>query len=363
VKIAAITAEPWEVPMRSPYRSAQRITTTAHNVLVRVRWENGTEGYGESAPATYVTGETQESVVAAIRIFAAQTLSDHGTDAETLFDALYQFPATAPGASGAVEMALWDAIAKERQLPLYRVLGGTAETPTERFTDLSLPILPSHEAADRAMTAYAQGFTAFKIKVGSGNADEDTERVRAVAEAAPKATLRLDGNQGFTASEALAFAERLADLAPRIEMFEQPTRAGDDAAMYEVQQRVPYPVFADESAHDADEATRLLEHGICGGIVLKLAKSGVSGVRTIARATHQAGGICLFGCMMETRLAISAALHITLALGSEIVPLLDLDGHLLVNDTDLLSGGFHANGPKLTASPNVPGLGITLNSA
>ena len=56
MNVAAIDVFPWDVPMRAPYRSAQRMTTTAHNVLVIVRLEGGATGYGESAPAASPTG-------------------------------------------------------------------------------------------------------------------------------------------------------------------------------------------------------------------------------------------------------------------------------------------------------------------
>jgi o-succinylbenzoate synthase len=357
MNVTRFEAVAWDVPMRAPYRSAQRITTTAHNVLVTVTLEDGTTGYGESAPATYVTGETQESVVQAVNDFAGR---HRGTDTGELLESVRGLLKSSPGAGGAIEMAMLDALAQQQGVPLYRYLGATADAIPERLTDLSLPILPPDEAATRAAAAYAEGFRAFKIKVGGGDAGEDTARVRAVAEAGPEATLRLDGNQGFTSAEAVAFAEGLSDLAARIEMFEQPTKAGDADAMRAVQAAVPYPVFADESAHDAEDARRLLENGVCRGVVLKLAKSGLSGAQQIAHAARDTGGACLFGCMMETRLAIGAALHLAIALGPEVVPFLDLDGHLLVNDTEMLSGGFLAAGPRLTADPDRPGIGIAL---
>jgi hypothetical protein len=70
--------------MRSAYRSAQRVTTTAHNVLVTVTLEDGTIGYGESAPASYVTGETQESVWQWIRDLAPRLRNRPHDDVEGL---------------------------------------------------------------------------------------------------------------------------------------------------------------------------------------------------------------------------------------------------------------------------------------
>lgn len=362
MKITDWNVRNFDVPMRSPYRSAQRITITAHNVLLTVTVDGEYVGMGESAPATYVTGETQESVRIAIERF----FRGHAPESpnQILARAATELAAT-PGALGAVEIAVQDAAARAGGVPLYRLLnpGVAVETGTiGRVTDLSLPILPPDEAGQRAASASAQGYRALKIKVGVGEIAEDIARVRAIADAAPHANLRLDGNQAFTPASAFAFLDGLTDLFDRIELFEQPTVANDDAAMLAVHRALPnaIPVFADESCHDAGDARRLIESGTCGGVVLKLAKSGLSGAAQIARAVHQAGGKCLFGCMMETRIGISAALHLTIALGADAVPLLDLDGHLLTNDTELLTGGFTQTADVLGIAPDTPGLGVSL---
>jgi o-succinylbenzoate synthase len=356
LKILDITANAWDVPMRSPYRSAQRITTTARNVLVTVTLADGSIGYGESAPATYVTGETQESVLQAL---TGVIPALRGAEAEEVYPTLTGRLSDFPGAAGALEIALADALAHSQGVPLYRFLGAGADVSPTRATDLSLPILTAAEASVRAAQAAQDGFHALKIKVGAGDLAEDAARVRAIAEAAPEVTLRLDGNQGFTPEEAVRFIEGLSDLAPRIEMLEQPTKAGDDTAMAFVSQRIPFPVFADESVHHVEDASRMVGGGICGGVVLKLAKSGLSQTGAIARATHAAGGRCLFGCMMETRIAVGAALSLTIALGPEIVPMLDLDGHLLVNDAEVISGGLTQSGDVLILASDKPGLGLT----
>jgi o-succinylbenzoate synthase len=368
MKIEKITAAAWDVPMRAPYRSAQRVTTTARNVLVTVTLEGGTVGYGESAPATYVTGETQDSVLAALGGIIAGTRTP-AKSGDLLAEARVSLRET-PGAYSALVMAVFDATARGQGKPLYEWLGagvGLKEFPapshqyvTERATDLSLPILPPDEAATRAAQAARDGFRALKIKVGVGDLGEDEARARAVAGAAPGATLRLDGNQGFAPEEAVAFIERLSDLLPRIEMLEQPTKAHDDAAMAFVAQRIPVPVFADESVHTSEDARRLVESGVCGGVVLKLAKADLVTAARIAREAHRAGGKCLFGCMMETRVAITAALHLTAALGPDVVPMLDLDGHLLVDDAALVDGGLRQTGDVLSLDPSAPGLGLTV---
>ncbi len=356
MQIAKIEAYLWDILMRAPYRSAQRTTTVAHNVLVVLTLADGTTGYGESSPAAYVTGETQASVHRAVNLAAPRLVGRDATDATEIIS---EHLVAIPGAISALEIALYDAMAHTAGMPLYQLMGGDSRITPERVTDLSLPLLPPREAGERASQAAADGFTTIKLKIGSTHR-QDIERVRAVAAAAPNVKLRLDGNQAFSPEEAVRLIEDLADLTPRIELFEQPTRAEDEAALGFVQQRIPFPVFADESCHNQEDARRMIGEGICRGVVLKLAKSGLTGAYAIAQTVAAGGGKCLFGCMMETRVGIAAALHLTLALGPKVVPLLDLDGHLLVNDEAVVNGGPRQDGERLIADASAPGLGLTV---
>lgn len=356
--IQRIDVSPWNVPMRSPYRSAQRTTTVAQNVLIIVTLSNGVQGFGESAPAQYVTGETQESVVQSARALAQALM---GENTHNAFNMLVYAHAKGPGVKGVFEMALLDAQARMLGIPLYTLLGANNETLPERTTDLSLPLLSPDEAARRASEAASVGFDVFKIKVGGPDTGEDLARVQAVAQAVPNALLRLDGNQGFAPDKAVQFVQSLGNLVERVQLFEQPTKAGDDEALRHVHQNLPatIPVFADEAVHNFRDASRLLQSGACGGVVLKVAKSGVAGTKTIAQSVRENGGRCMMGCMMETRIAIGAAFHLVLALGEKTVPYLDLDGTLLVRDEELVQGGFTLTGNTLRADPSQPGLGIT----
>lgn len=342
--------------MRAPYRSAQRTTTLAQNVLVVLKLSDGTIGYGESSPATYVTNETQTSVLRAVNLAAPRLIGKDPADATEIIS---EHLVATPGALSAVETALYDAMARIAKMPLYQLMGGEPGSTTERVTDLSLPLLPPQEAAERAAEAARNGFTTLKLKVGGGD-EKDVARVRAVATAAPYAKLRLDGNQAFSPQAAVRLVEDLIDLTARIELFEQPTRAGEDDDLAYVHRRIPFPVFADESCHSPEDARRLMGEDICGGVVLKLAKSGLTGAYEIAQTVAAGGGKCLFGCMMETRVGIAAALHLTLALGPEIVPMLDLDGHLLVNDEANVQGGPHQTRDTLAIDPTSSGLGLTV---
>src|SRR5207244_3878518 len=147
--------EPLDVPMASPFASAQRRSTVARNVRVTVRLSDGTRGVGEASPAAYVTGEDQASVCAAAAP-ARAALIGHNVHRWARWEArLREALPAAPTARSAVEMALLDATSRRAGLPLWQWLGGAT---TRVISDLSIPICPPEEAGERAARAYAGGF-------------------------------------------------------------------------------------------------------------------------------------------------------------------------------------------------------------
>src|SRR5438046_9965996 len=65
--IRSVTVEPLNIPLLEPFTIATGTTTEARNVLITITLEDGSVGYGESAPFSPSTGETQETGLAAAR--------------------------------------------------------------------------------------------------------------------------------------------------------------------------------------------------------------------------------------------------------------------------------------------------------
>src|SRR5690348_12982823 len=105
-RIAAITAERVDLPMRRPFESAKRRTTVAELVRVTAQLPGGREGRGEAAPAAYVTGEDaaglQRAVAAATAALVGQPIDRPRVWMDRLREAL---PDHATGRA-AVEAAL-----------------------------------------------------------------------------------------------------------------------------------------------------------------------------------------------------------------------------------------------------------------
>src|ERR1700687_1753055 len=63
--IRSVRVEPLNIPLLEPFTIATGTTSEAHNVLITITLADGSIGYGESAPFSPSTGETQETALAA----------------------------------------------------------------------------------------------------------------------------------------------------------------------------------------------------------------------------------------------------------------------------------------------------------
>ena len=159
--------------------------------------------------------------------------------------------------------------------------------------------------------------------------------------------VRVDANGAWSPEEAISKIKTLEKFD--IELVEQPVPPGDPDTLAAVRDHASVPVFADESAVVPEDLHRLA--GKVDGVVVKLAKMG--GIRPVLRAvaTARACGLkVMLGCMVETSLGISAAVHI-----SPLADYVDLDGHFLLAH-DPYEGPVLKDGRLLP--PEGPGLGV-----
>ena len=63
--IRSISVEPLSIPLLEPFTIATGSVAEARNVLITITLDDGSIGYGESAPFPPSTGESQETALAA----------------------------------------------------------------------------------------------------------------------------------------------------------------------------------------------------------------------------------------------------------------------------------------------------------
>ena len=349
--IRSVTVEPLNIPLLEPFTIATGSVDAANNVLITLTLEDGSVGYGECAPFSPSTGETQETALAAARGCAMLLEGKDAAHWRVLSKLLRSVYFSQSTAIAGMEMALLDALTRSYGMPLYTFFGG-ASSAIE--TDYSIPMVAPEHGYELAKAAAARGITCLKVKVG-GDLREDVARVEAIREGAPGLGLTLDANQGYTANEALLCLEALDDHDIRPLMMEQPVHKGDYEGLRYVTQHTSIPIAADESAYSAANVAHLIHMGACNVVNIKLMKCGfveALDIAAVCRATHTQ---LMIGAMMESRLATSAAAHFVAGLGG--FRYVDLDTPMLLAD-DPFVGGYEQRGGVYDVSGVKRGLGI-----
>lgn len=311
-----------ELHKRFPLVISRGAFGSSHNLFLLVS-DGVHEGVGELAPAiasnwTAESGEAQlralETEVAAL----GPELDEAGI--ERMWS-LMRDREIDPPAMAALDVALWDLLAKRRGLPLYRLFGLSKPTVT---TSVTIGLNPPQVTRERVpVILESTRAKCLKIKLGSPEGrDFDRAHFLAAAEAsAPFGTrLRVDANGGWTVPEANQMIPWLAERG--VEYVEQPLAEGQEEEMSAVFRERRLPIFLDESCRFATDVAALADR--CDGVNAKLMKcGGLTDARRIVREARARGLKTMLGCMSESSIAIAAGASI----GAEFDHL-DLDSHL-----------------------------------
>lgn len=270
-------------------------------------------GIGELSPAT----ESAWTAARGKRQLAAFTPKDNPFDNDLAMRAAD----IDPPAMAALDVALWDFLAKKAGLPLYRLLGLPKRSVATSVTiGLNAPEVTRRRVPEILKRT---GAKALKIKLGSPDGSEfDRAHFAAAAEAARPfgVKLRVDANGGWSVPTAILMMRWLA--ARGVEYVEQPLVAGDEAELPWIFENRPLPIFLDETIRIASDVPKVADR--TDGVNLKLMKCG--GITEALRivATARACGLqTMIGCMSESSIAIAAGA----AMGA-LFDHIDLDSHL-----------------------------------
>jgi L-Ala-D/L-Glu epimerase len=300
--LLSVRVERW--PIAGSFTISRGAKTEA--VVVVAELDDGAHrGRGECVPyARY--GETVDGVAAAIAAMAEPIAA--GLDRERLQAAM------PPGAArNALDCAFWDLEAKRAGRPVHALLGLSPPKPLTTTYTISLGTpqamaQAAAKAADRPL-----------LKVKLGGAD-DPARIAAVRNAAPRAELIVDANEGWSAVD---LGQNLAACAQAgVTLVEQPLPAGRDDALARIAH--PISVCADESVHGSGSLAALA--GKYDAVNIKLDKTGgLTEALAMAREAERMGFAVMVGCMVATSLAMAPAMLV-----AQRARVVDLDGALLL---------------------------------
>jgi len=169
-------------------------------------------------------------------------------------------------AIGAIDMAVWDAVAKIEDKPLFRLLAerhGVTANPRVFVYAAGGYYYPGKglEALAAEMQAYLdRGYTVVKMKIGGAPLADDLTRIESVLKILPKGCrLAVDANGRFDLATAIAYAKALS--AYDLFWYEEPGDPLDFELQARLAEHYPKPMATGENLFSMQDARNLIRYG------------------------------------------------------------------------------------------------------
>jgi mandelate racemase len=225
LKIRALRVRAVKVPMAQPHRTASGTITESPLVLTDVLTDEGVVGHSYVFCYAALALKPVAMLVQGLEpLVAGQPLAPLAIEQMLARRLRLLGPQGLTGiAMAAIDMAIWDALARAHELPLARLLGGVLRPiPAYGAT--------GYDGAEGSAQVTAEwverGFKGVKAKIGYPDVREDVDVVRAMRRAAGDGvSLMVDYNQSLTPTDAIERTRRLDDEG--LTWIEEPTLADD----------------------------------------------------------------------------------------------------------------------------------------
>jgi D(-)-tartrate dehydratase len=271
------------VPISSDIRNAwidfSTMTASVVAVLTDVtRDGRPVTGYGFNSNGRYApTGLLRERFIPRVMAANVDTLLDasgENLDPARIWDVM--MTGEKPGghgersvAVGTLDMALWDAVAKIAEQPLYRLLAeryrGASNAADER---VFVYAAGGYYQPDKDLTALQDemrhyrslGYRVVKMKIGGAPLDEDLRRIEAVLEVVGEGSnLAVDANGRFDEPTAIAYARALAPY--NLRWYEEAGDPLDYALQAELANHYEPPMATGENLFSMQDSRNLIRYG------------------------------------------------------------------------------------------------------
>jgi L-Ala-D/L-Glu epimerase len=366
-----------DLPFKVAFRHAAAARTSSESLFLRVGLDSGAEGWGESLPRAYVSGEGREGAFALLRdtILPALVGRSFRSLAEVVSFLERCDGKAPPGWVGpqvaqtaawcSVDLALLDALGRASGEPVS--LGG----PPPSAATLGRYRYSGVVSAGRGwaygwslLRMRAFGFPQVKLKVERDGALAAARTARRLL--GRRVELRVDANMAWDAEQALEVIGQLGAVG--IGSFEQPIASGELAGLARLVAETSAQIMVDEGLTDRDSLQRLLAHRACTAANVRLAKcGGLIGAYARCREVLDAGLVLQVGCQVgESSLLSAAQLTLLQALAPLTPGVRYAEGcfgrHLLRQDPAAPLVQFRYGGRPPQRPPGA-GLGVQLDQA
>ncbi len=375
MRIRKLTAHVVRLPLKRPFKHASATRNNSDNVIVRCELTDGITGWGEGVPRSYVTGETPDGCLAQLAATpVAQQLDSDCASWPQVIRLCEQFHPTVDrddprGCCGnalrcAVELSILDAFgrllydpvsdAAKHFAPAHPILAECASVQYSAAIDSG-----NRGLVRKSLVRRAYGFQQCKVKVGVVG-DDDVARLQTIRKCVgPRMDLRLDANEAWTPSTAVAKIEPL--LKFDISCVEQPVPHEEVDQLAGIRKEINAPIMLDESLTGLIDAQAAINSRACDLFNIRLSKCGgfLNSLRLAAMANAAGLGFQL-GCHPgESGILSAAGRHWACSVKGIRYLEGSYDRHLLrrLLTNEDVTFGYGGRAPALTR----PGLGVTVN--
>ena len=330
--------------------SGRRIGTT--RLICRIETDAGIIGWGETISLIANVPAVFADVVAPLAIgypvADAERFHRH-----VLGAGFYHHKRAAVMAICAIEMAMWDALGKQANLPLYAMWGGRWRKDVEAAAYLFTN--DPEGLSERLKRFLDLGYTTFKVKIGFDERSDITlaETSRKVIGDHP---LRLDVNGAWNPATAKRQLEKLRVFDPAY--VEQPLELDDLAGHAALVARSTVPIALDESAYTLSDVGNIIRANAADVVLLDPHEAGGLWQTIKAAAICEAVGI---------RVTLHSGAELALSQSAYIQLAASLPNMSIAIDTEraYLGGDISPNPPVLKDGrfevPEGPGLGVEMD--
>lgn len=361
------------IPKAKQHRSDYGLLTDFDMTLVVVTTEDGRQGFGEGKAAVGSSGSCSSIVTCVEKELAPMLVGRDARNINELWERMYNgtrdhyaikrgrvFPVLGNrgihvAAMSGVDMALWDLLGKDLNVPVVQLLGGALRPRMEAYA--SGGWADADNIGEQLLGYCSKGFKAVKMRVGvmDETVANSVARVRAAREAlGPEVKIMADAHGTYSVPEAKQFCRGVEDS--HLYWFEEPISPDNKIGTAEVRASTCTPIAAGESEFTRFNVRELIEHravdvvqpdcAIIGGITEARRVAGLAEAYQLELAPHCWGSAFSFMAGVAVAFASSSAAIIEFSSGGN--PMM----YDLVNEQIVAVEGE-------IEAPTIPGLGVT----
>ena len=347
------------------YGTARGLTSIRNATLIFVETDKEVTGIGEAWGPCNLVVAALESLKP---YFIGRNIHDHNQVPPYIYSQRYHlgYQNTVTSCLGGIDIAVWDALGKNENLPVHSLIGGLHEDRIPVYASNGyFAVHPSEQLGDQLKRFRDLGYPGAKIKIGRGPEDDEKRVATARAALGDDILLMVDANGNYTSDMALQSMNRIQSYG--IHFYEEPLAPTDFEGYGRLRLRSPMPIATGEALYTAQDFKRLMDINgadlwqpdltLCGGLSVGREIFSLAKLAHVRMSPHVWGGA----------VGLAAALHFAASLypwpHSDNVPfpvLLEYDrGENALRDKLLRCPIKYIDGHLQV--PDGPGLGIELN--